>query len=197
MRRMLWMIVALCFVMSGMFFTVSCAKKTISSDAALSQAEEDAQRLAAERARQEELARQRALEEQRLEEERQRAAALQREGMGMTERERFVNEDVHFDFDSSVLSAEAQQILLDKAQWLRRNPGVSVVIEGHCDERGTNEYNLALGDRRASSVKAYMADLGISASRMQTVSYGEERPLDPGHDEAAWARNRRAHFEIR
>ena len=90
MRRALWMIVALCFVMSGMLFTVSCAKKTISSDAALSQAEADAQRLAAEKARQEELARQRALEEQRLEEERQRAAALQGQG-AMTERERFLN----------------------------------------------------------------------------------------------------------
>lgn len=194
MRRVLWMIFALCFVMSGMLFTVSCAKKTISSDTSLTQSEEE--RLAAERARQEELARQRALEEQRLEEERQRAAALQGQG-AMTERERFVNEDVHFDFDSSVLSAEAQQILLDKAQWLRRNSDASVTIEGHCDERGTNEYNLALGDRRANSVKAYLADLGISASRMDTVSYGEERPLDSGHDEAAWARNRRAHFEIR
>jgi len=188
------MIFALCFVMSGMLFTVSCAKKTISSDTSLTQSEEE--RLAAERARQEELARQRALEEQRLEEERQRAAALQGQG-AMTERERFVNEDVHFDFDSSVLSAEAQQILLDKAQWLRRNSDASVTIEGHCDERGTNEYNLALGDRRANSVKAYLADLGISASRMDAVSYGEERPLDSGHDEAAWARNRRAHFEIR
>jgi peptidoglycan-associated lipoprotein len=188
------MIFALCFVMSGMLFTVSCAKKTISSDTSLTQSEED--RLAAERARQEELARQRALEEQRLLEERQRAAALQGQG-AMTERERFVNEDVHFDFDSSVLSAEAQQILLDKAQWLRRNSDASVTIEGHCDERGTNEYNLALGDRRANSVRAYLTDLGISASRMDAVSYGEERPLDPGHDEAAWARNRRAHFEIR
>ncbi len=194
MRRVLWMIFALCFVMSGMLFTVSCAKKTISSDTSLTQSEED--RLAAERARQEELARQRALEEQRLLEERQRAAALQGQG-AMTERERFVNEDVHFDFDSSVLSAEAQQILLDKAQWLRRNSDASVTIEGHCDERGTNEYNLALGDRRANSVRAYLTDLGISASRMDTVSYGEERPLDSGHDEAAWARNRRAHFEIR
>ncbi len=194
MRRVFWMIFALCFVMSGMLFTVSCAKKTVSSDTSLTQSEEE--RLAAERARQEELARQRALEEQRLLEERQRAAALQGQG-AMTERERFVNEDVHFDFDSSVLSAEAQQILLDKAQWLRKNSNASVTIEGHCDERGTNEYNLALGDRRANSAKAYLTDLGISASRMDTVSYGEERPLDPGHDEAAWARNRRAHFEIR
>lgn len=195
MRRMLWMIVALCFVMSGMLFTVSCAKKTISSDAALSQAEEDAQRLAAERARQEELARQRALEEQRLEEERQRAAALQREGMGMTERERFVNEDVHFDFDSSVLSAEAQQILLDKAQWLRKNPGVSVVIEGHCDERGTNEYNMALGERRARAAYEYLVLLGIEAGRLTIISYGEEYPAVPGSNEEAWAKNRRDEFK--
>jgi len=107
---------------------------------------------------------------------------------------KFVNEDIHFEFDSSALSSQAQGILKDKANFMNQHKKSSVTVEGHCDERGTNEYNLALGDRRAESVKSFLLKLGISASRMKTISYGEERPLDPGHDEEAWAKNRRAHF---
>lgn len=81
--------------------------------------------------------------------------------------------------------------------WLRSNFDVAITIEGHCDERGTNAYNLALGERRAESVKTFLAGLGIDQSRLATISYGEERPLDPGHGETSWSRNRRAHFSIR
>lgn len=109
-------------------------------------------------------------------------------------RDKFVNEDVHFEFDKSTLLPGAREILKEKAEWLFMETGVSVTIEGHCDERGTNEYNLALGDRRAESAKRFLVDLGISARRITTVSYGEERPLDSGHNEEAWAKNRRAHF---
>lgn len=112
-------------------------------------------------------------------------------------REAFVNEDVHFDFDQSVLTPMARGVLERKAAWLRSNPGAAVTIEGHCDERGTADYNIALGERRANSAKSFLIDLGISASRLRTVSYGEERPLDPSHNESAWAKNRRAHFIIR
>jgi len=80
--------------------------------------------------------------------------------------------------------------------WMRENPGVSVLIEGHCDERGTEEYNIALGQRRAESVKMFLVDTGISASSLNTISYGEEQPLDSGKTESAWAKNRRAHFRI-
>jgi peptidoglycan-associated lipoprotein len=111
-------------------------------------------------------------------------------------RERFINQDIFFEFDSSTLSAEAQAILKAKAEWMNRNPQLSIIIEGHCDNRGTTEYNLALGERRAEGVKRFMQDLGVAESRIRTISYGEERPLDPGDDEAAWARNRRAHFEF-
>lgn len=111
-------------------------------------------------------------------------------------RERFVYDHIHFAYDSAVLSLEAQTILREKARWLRDNPGASVIVEGHCDERGTTEYNLALGDRRAESVRSFLVNLGISAGRMTTVSYGEERPLDAGHNEAAWAKNRRAQFVL-
>ena len=108
----------------------------------------------------------------------------------------FVNEDVHFAFDSSLLDADAERILEQKAAWLLDNANATVQIEGHCDERGTSAYNLALGERRANSVQEYLTVLGVDPARMSTISYGEEQPLDPGHDEAAWSRNRRAHFVV-
>ena len=107
-----------------------------------------------------------------------------------------MQEDIYFDFDKSTLSPAAQDNLLRKAEWLRENPDATVTVEGHCDERGTNEYNLALGDRRAESAKAFLADLGIDPARLTTISYGEERPVDPRNTEEAWAKNRRDHFVV-
>jgi peptidoglycan-associated lipoprotein len=107
-----------------------------------------------------------------------------------------MNENIYFDFDRSNLKPEAQKVLKRKAEWLRNEPGESVIIEGHCDERGTNEYNLALGDRRAQSAKNFLIDLGIAESRLTTISYGEERPADPRHNREAWSKNRRDHFVI-
>ncbi|HXV62221.1 MAG TPA: OmpA family protein [Vicinamibacteria bacterium] len=106
-------------------------------------------------------------------------------------------EDVRFEYDSAVLSDAARATLDRHAEWLStRYPNVTLLIEGHCDERGTVEYNLALGERRASAVFGYLVSLGINSGRLKTISYGKEFPLDPGHDEAAWGRNRRAHFEL-
>jgi peptidoglycan-associated lipoprotein len=108
----------------------------------------------------------------------------------------FQNQDINFDFDKYDLRTDARGTLDKKASFLNQNSSVRSQIEGHCDERGTNEYNLALGERRANAAKQYLTTAGISAARLSTISYGEERPLDPGHNEAAWARNRRAHFVI-
>jgi peptidoglycan-associated lipoprotein len=108
----------------------------------------------------------------------------------------FENDDVHFDFDKFDLTAEARKILADKAAFLNAHANVKVRIEGNCDEKGTTEYNLALGDRRAKAAMDYLVFLGIPADRLTTVSYGKEKPLDPGHNEDAWAKNRRAHFVI-
>ena len=105
--------------------------------------------------------------------------------------------DIHFDFDKSTLTPTAQENLMQKAEWLRENPDAIVTIEGNCDERGTPEYNLALGERRAESAKAFLVDLGIDASKLNTISYGEERPVDPRHNEEAWAKNRRDHFDVK
>ncbi|MGH9334498.1 MAG: OmpA family protein, partial [Vicinamibacteria bacterium] len=91
---------------------------------------------------------------------------------------------------------EGRSTLDRNADWLKRHASVTVLIEGHCDERGTVEYNLALGERRASAVYNYLMSLGIPAGRLKTISYGKEFPMDLGHTEEAWARNRRAHFEI-
>lgn len=100
-------------------------------------------------------------------------------------------ETVYFDYDDATLRADARNTLAKNAKWLKENKDVEIIVEGHCDERGTTDYNIALGDRRAKSVRSYLAKLGIKGSRMATISYGEERPVDPGHDESAWAKNRR------
>ena len=101
-----------------------------------------------------------------------------------------------FELDSSDVSADGQQVLQANAAVLKKYPGMQVTIEGHCDERGTAEYNLALGERRALAAKNYLVSLGIAADKVKTVSYGKEFPFDAGHDDKAWANNRRAHFVI-
>ncbi len=106
-------------------------------------------------------------------------------------------ERIHFDFDKYNIRADAVPIMQKNASWLKANPGVRTIVEGNCDERGTNEYNMALGERRAKAGKDYLVNLGVESSRIDTVSYGEERPLDPAHNEAAWAMNRRDDFVTR
>ena len=105
-------------------------------------------------------------------------------------------ENIYFDFDQSVIRDDAKPILLVVASYLKNNPKFKLIIEGHCDERGTSEYNMALGQRRADATRAYLVNLGIPASRMTTVSYGKERPMVEGHDETAWSKNRRAVFVL-
>ncbi|MFQ5510501.1 MAG: peptidoglycan-associated lipoprotein Pal [Candidatus Krumholzibacteriia bacterium] len=107
-----------------------------------------------------------------------------------------VMSDIFFDFDKSNLTSEAKRVLEENARQLQDARSKNIVIEGHCDERGTNSYNLALGEKRAKAAKDYLRSLGVAASRVKTVSMGEERPFDSGHTEAAWAKNRRAHFVI-
>lgn len=101
-----------------------------------------------------------------------------------------------FDFDKYDIRPDARDVLAANATWLKAHPGVLFTIEGHCDERGTAQYNLALGDRRANAAKEYLVSLGIDAGRMKTISYGKERPFATGHDEESWAKNRRAHFVV-
>ncbi len=171
-------------------------------------AEEEAQEVAREAAEEEEKKKKELIEEEKVkaaEEEKAKAAeeekakAVKEEEAKLEEiatKTQFVYEDIYFEFDKATLLPMALDILKKKAEHLYNNPDITVVIEGHCDERGTNEYNLALGDRRAESAKSFLVDLGILPSRLTTVSYGEERPVDPRHNREAWAKNRRAHFVV-
>jgi peptidoglycan-associated lipoprotein len=117
------------------------------------------------------------------------------ENIGMAGEEG-VLKDVNFAFDSYKIDGKAKDVLNANAEWLKANAGSKVQIEGHCDERGTNEYNMALGNNRARAAFDYLRTLGVEVSRMSTVSYGEELPLDPRHNEEAWAKNRRAHSKL-
>ncbi|MEJ2154743.1 MAG: peptidoglycan-associated lipoprotein Pal [Desulfobacteraceae bacterium] len=184
MRKNIWMVLALLIVVPAMLFATSCAKKAVDTGESTTPAETTAgdtmDQDAAEKAR---------LEAERIkaeEEERAREAA----------RAAFTNEDIHFEFDSASLMPMAQDILSKKAGYMLAMSGMSITIEGHCDERGTDAYNMALGERRAEAAKAFLVNLGINPSQISTISYGEERPVDMGKNEAAWAKNRRAHFDI-
>ncbi len=105
-------------------------------------------------------------------------------------------EDVFFAYDQAQLGDQARAILERHALWLQNHRAAKVAVEGHCDERGTVEYNLALGEQRARAVRDYLVNLGVAGDRLTTVSYGKEKPLDPASNEAAWAKNRRAHFMV-
>ena len=186
-----WAFLVLVLIIFVGFLAPSCGKKELKSEPVMS--EDEARRRAEEEARKREQERQAAIREEELRED-QLLAESQRT---QSAREMFENEDILFEFDSASLSVEAQEILRAKAEWLRENPRARVMIEGHCDERGTNEYNLALGDRRAYSARAFLVDLGIDDARLTTISYGEEQPIDSRSSEEAWAKNRRAHFVIK
>ena len=184
MSKKVWLYISFVVILSVMFFTVSCAKKMVQNEPEpLTQSEvsktPDRSAMEADQAKQKQ-------------DDHLRSEEAASEAAGAA----FVNETIHFSFDSALLSDQAQQILNDKADYLRTNSGVTVTVEGHCDERGTDAYNIALGERRAESVKNFLVDLGISANRLNSVSYGEERPIAIGQDEASWAKNRRAQFVI-
>lgn len=148
----------------------------------------------------EEQARLKAEEERRLREQRLREAQLaegQARGSEAQLRDLFVNQDIHYDYDRYDLRPDAKQILNDKSAFMQQRPSLMVIIEGHCDDRGSASYNLALGEKRAKAAAAYLTAMGIEPSRIETVSYGKERPLMPGHTEEAYAANRRAHFVVK
>lgn len=118
-------------------------------------------------------------------------------GVAATQEQMSRFDDIHFDYDKSFIREDAKPVLEKVGDHLKDNPSATLVIEGHCDERGTPEYNLALGERRAISAKDYLVSLGVPSSAITTVSFGEEKPADPGHGEEAWAKNRRAHFVLK
>ena len=191
MNKRVWINLGMVILVAGLFLTVSCAKKTVVSNESTikdqvevnDQADKiksDAERIA----------------QQKLEDEKIKAQTILEAKINAAKR-RFENQDIHFDYDSSQLSSMAKTLLQEKAAWLKANNFVSIDIQGHCDDRGTTEYNLALGERRASAAKAYLINLGVSSANLNTISYGEEQPLNSGNTEQAFQQNRRAHFIIK
>lgn len=185
MRRNVWLALLLVMILPVMLLTVSCAKKAIET-----QPMETTQPQVAPPP-QEDKAAAEAAEKARMMSERMRAETAAAAKMA------FTDEDVYFDFDSSVIRPDAQIVLGTKGSYLRANSSMAAEIQGNCDERGTEAYNLALGERRAEAAKAFLVNMGIDAARISTISYGEEKPVDPAHNEAAWAKNRRDHFVIK
>ncbi|MBE0605594.1 MAG: peptidoglycan-associated lipoprotein Pal [Deltaproteobacteria bacterium] len=118
-------------------------------------------------------------------------------GVAVTEEKVSQFDDIRFDFDKSELKEDSRKTSGVVADYLKSHPQAKMLIEGHCDERGTAEYNMALGERRATAVMTYLVSLGVPKSALSTVSFGKEKPLDPGHNEAAWGKNRRAHFVLK
>jgi peptidoglycan-associated lipoprotein len=184
MRRVVWLVVALVMVLPGMLFTASCTKKVVQTEP-VSVAEPEVRKAPEGPAAEAEQAP--GPEGERLWEDVAAREAAERA---------FLEEKIHFSFDSFILSDHARQILYGKADYLRANPDIAVTVEGHCDDRGTDAYNMALGERRAESVTMFLVNLGINTDRLNTVSYGEEQPIATEDSEASWARNRRAQFAI-
>jgi peptidoglycan-associated lipoprotein len=197
-------------------FLAGCAKRTVafSKEQPTARRSEEASRLEAERAAREareareakeaEEAKERELARIREEEakkptggELEKSLVAKKEhGIEGVVFESKLFKDIHFDFDKYDIRREDEAILRENAALLKKNPNMKIQVEGYCDERGTAEYNLALGERRANNTKKYLVSLGIGSNRISTISYGEEMPLDPGHNEEAWAKNRRAHIVV-
>lgn len=191
------LIIIIAMILGIAFIVTGCAKKKIVS-APTGEKEEIYSEMEDRNATQRELERKRKAEEG-VEEyqltEKQRIEKEQRDKVE-ADIEQTLKKRIHFDFDSFELKQEAREILKQKAKLLKEYKDLNVVIEGHCDERGTDEYNLALGERRARAAYEFLVLLGVDPERLNIISYGEEKPLDPGHNESAWAKNRRAEFRI-
>jgi len=201
-KKMTAVLLALAFVVTSLLLMSACAKKQMQVTEGVQPTtqetkavEQQATTATTEQAKKVEVGE--TEEYKKAEAERQaKLKAIERAQKEAEEKKAFENEKIYFDFDKSDLKPESQAILKKKADWLREHPEYSLRIEGNCDERGTNEYNLALGERRANSAKKFLVALGIAEERIATISYGEERPVDPGHNEEAWAKNRRDEFKL-
>ncbi len=184
MRKRMWVSLALFLVIPALLFTVSCAQQTV---------KQEEEPVVKEVEVKEEVV---VEEKTEVIEEKPDVKMEADDRAMMAARNMFLTEYIYFAFDKYNLDDAAQEVLMRKADFLKENADIYITIEGHCDERGTNEYNLALGERRANSAKSFLVDMGIEAYRISTVSYGEERPLCMQTNEECWAKNRRDQFLI-
>lgn len=193
-RKMLHLWVLALFA-SFVLFEASCAKKQIKTEEEAGAVGVAPEERKVEKPAGEEMGLTEA--EKRAEEERRARMREMQMTQGLENEIRaFESEPIYFDFDKSDLKPPARAVLTKKGEWLRANPQFSLRIEGHCDDRGSDAYNLALGERRAAAAEKFLKELGISADRVSIMSYGEEKPADPGHNEEAWAKNRRDEFKL-
>lgn len=181
MRKHVWSSVVLVMILTAMFLTTSCASKKVKPAEPVAQTEPEVQKVVQEKAKEV------AVEENLPQQE---APAP------MVPEQDAVEDNIYFAFDSSDLSSQAREILNNNADYLNKHSNLTITVEGHCDDRGSEAYNNALGKRRAESVKKFLMARGISTDRLATISYGENRPAVMGHDESSWARNRRAHIVV-
>jgi len=193
-------IVSVIFILCIGLVLMGCPKKTVVKDEPSAKAEVakmEAERVAKEKemeAKEKEATR---LKEEQAKREFERSLVAKRTpGIEGEVFESSLLKPIFFDFDKYDIRPADTEILKGNSALLKKFPNVKIQIEGHCDERGTNEYNLALGERRANSTKKYLTSLGVTADRVSTISYGEEKALDPSHNEEAWTKNRRANFLI-
>lgn len=174
MKKDKWLAIAMVMILAAMFFTVSCSKKTIQTEPSQAPAPK------AENT-----------DVKPMQESPSAEAPAMASVSDEVDKPDFTAETIYFEFDSALLSSQAREILIGQADYLRGNVDVRLTLEGHCDERGTEAYNMALGQRRADAVKKFLSDMGIPTDRLTTISYGEERPAVMGHNESAWEKNRR------
>jgi peptidoglycan-associated lipoprotein len=209
MKRNLIIAVLMVFAFSSVFLLSSCAKKQVVTEekqvkappkeVAKVEKEKPAVKEVkeAEEVKKTEEAKVEKLKELEMTKKREAEAKMNEEKAWMERRIAKVEaESIYFDFDKSFIKLEYRAVLQSKAEFLKDNPNIHIRVEGNCDERGTNEYNLALGERRANSAAKFLISLGISPDRIESISYGEERPLVLGHGEGAWSQNRRDDFTV-
>ncbi len=191
MKKHLTLATVLMVVVCGLFIFNGCAeKKAVVQEESVQQAQQAPAATDDDAAR---IAKEQADREAALKAQAARDAAAKRSAAALTD----LNiQNIYFDFDRSTIRPDAREILKSNAEIFRQKANAQIIVEGHCDERGTAEYNMALGERRAQETKQYLINLGIDASRITTISYGEERPADARSIEEAWAMNRRAHFVL-
>jgi peptidoglycan-associated lipoprotein len=203
MRRKFQILIMCCLAVALITIGNACTKKETKVEIPVidtSAADAAKKRAAEEAAARKKLSEEEAAAKRRAEEEaaaaRKRAEAEATQKLLQDQLNAVESEKIYFDYDKADLKPEAQSILEKKAKFLLSNGSYSLTIEGNCDERGTNEYNLALGERRADAAKKFLSSLGVAESRIATISYGEEKPVDSGRDETAWAKNRRDEFRL-
>jgi peptidoglycan-associated lipoprotein len=208
MKRILLIATLVVFACSSIFLLSSCAKKqVVAEEKEITAPPEEVAKVEEEKPPAVEVAREvkeeeefKKAEEARIERLKELEMARKKEAEERALKERiaikFEAESIYFDFDKSFIRQEYRPVLEKKAEFLVDNPNISIRIEGNCDERGTNEYNLALGERRTNSAKNFFVSIGISPDRIEMISYGEERPLALGHNENSWVQNRRDDFVV-